>query len=567
MDEQPSPIAFDETIEAPPGVTPAGGDADYTSGRADARPKRRLVQLVQGGSSQSAGETPAILRSRLRTVSLLFFVGFATFLLYRLLFPWDEPVPGTVTTIWAHAGTTLLLGLVALGLCRKCSLSITTLRTAEGVVFGVAAAFFLVLQYFVLHRCCYLPGERPFIPNIVAPWIMIAYVYALFIPNNWRRAAIVLVPTTFAPVVLFYHMYATVPQFRELTALPEFGGLLVEQPLLMGLTLLSCVVGVHTINSLRREALEARKLGQYHLKRLIGSGGMGEVYLAEHQMMKRPCAIKLIRPEKAGDPRVLARFEREVRTTAKLSHWNNIDIYDYGRTDDGTFYYVMEYLPGHNIGELVQRHGPLPTARVVHLIRQVCDALGEAHAMGLVHRDLKPANIYSAYRGGRFDVAKVLDFGLAKPRFATVDVELTQDGSITGSPLFMSPEQATGSDDVDHRSDIYSLGAVMYFMLTGRPPFVEDRPLKVMFAHASQDVVAPRELNPDIPPAMEAVVLRCLEKDPAARFQSAGELAAALVDADHEGYWDSQSAAVWWENYGCPERKRMIAETFQIAAV
>jgi serine/threonine-protein kinase len=335
----------------------------------------------------------------------------------------------------------------------------------------------------------------------------------------------------------------------------------------MGLTLLACVVGVQTINSLRREAFEAKKLGQYRLKRLIGSGGMGEVYLAEHQMMKRPCAIKLIRPEKAGDPRVLARFEREVQTTAKLSHWNNIDIYDYGRTDDGTFYYVMEYLPGHNIGELVERHGALPSARVVHLIRQVCDALAEAHAMGLVHRDLKPANIYSAYRGGRFDVAKVLDFGLAKPSFASEDMALTQDGAVTGSPLFMSPEQATGSDELDHRSDIYSLGAVMYFMLTGRPPFLGDKPLKVMFAHASQDVVPLRELNPEVSPAMERVVLRCLEKDPADRFQSVDELAMALLDADSDGSWTSDSAAAWWEDFGCPERKRMIAETFQAAAV
>jgi serine/threonine-protein kinase len=294
---------------------------------------------------------------------------------------------------------------------------------------------------------------------------------------------------------------------------------------------------------------------------------MGEVYLAEHQLMKRPCAIKLIRPEKAGDPRVLARFEREVRTTAQLSHWNNIDIYDYGRTDDGTFYYVMEYLPGHNIGELVDRHGPLPSARVVHLIKQVCAALAEAHEMGLVHRDLKPANIYSAYRGGVFDVAKVLDFGLAKPRLAADDVSLTQDGSITGSPLFMSPEQATGSDDLDHRSDIYSLGAVMYFMLTGRPPFVDDKPLKVMFAHASREVVPPRELVPAIRPDLEVVVMRCLEKDPDDRFQSVEDLASALTEADREGLWDSDSAAVWWENYGCPERKRLIAETFQTAAV
>jgi serine/threonine-protein kinase len=500
----------------------------------------------------------------------LFFVGFAAFLLARLLFPWEDPTARDRALIWVHVGTTLLLGILAVGLCRSCPMSAVKLRTFEGLLFGVPAAFFLLLHHAMLLHCSHL-SDGPFIPNVLAAWVMMAFAYALFIPNNWRRALAVLVPITLAPVGLFYYLYASVPHFRELAGRPELGGMLIEQPLLMGLTLLGCTVGVQTINSLRREAFEAKKLGQYRLKRLIGSGGMGEVYLAEHQLMKRPCAIKLIRPEKAGDPRVLARFEREVRTTAQLSHWNNIDIYDYGRTDDGTFYYVMEYLPGHNIGELVDMHGPLPSARVVHLIKQVCAALGEAHAMGLVHRDLKPANIYSAYRGGKFDVAKVLDFGLAKPTgpflVATEDTALTQEGSITGSPLFMSPEQATGSDDLDHRSDIYSLGAVMYFMLTGRPPFVDDKPLKVMFAHASRDVVPPRDYVPGIRPDLEAVVLRCLEKDPADRFQSVEDLAAALAEADREGLWDSDSAAVWWENYGCPDRKRLIAETFQTAAV
>jgi serine/threonine-protein kinase len=554
----PSSISFAETIEAPLGATSANGHPP------NGRKGKCRIAPIGGSPSQTSGETVEVLRSRLRIVSILFFVGFATFLLYRLLFPWDDPTARDNLLTGMHVSTTVLLGVLAIGLCRTCPLSAAKLRVFEGLLFGVPAAFFLLLHHAVLLHCAGL-SDNPFIPNLLAAWIMMAFAYALFIPNNWRRALAVLVPITLAPVGLFYYLYIAAPGFRELTSRPEIGGMLMEQPLIMGLTLLACTVGVHTINSLRREAFEAKKLGQYRLKRLIGSGGMGEVYLAEHQLMKRPCAIKLIRPEKAGDPRVLARFEREVRTTAQLSHWNNIDIYDYGRTDDGTFYYVMEYLPGHNIGELVDQHGPLPAARVVHLVKQVCAALAEAHEMGLVHRDLKPANIYSAYRGGKFDVAKVLDFGLAKPSFASEDASLTQEGSITGSPLFMSPEQATGSDDLDHRSDIYSLGAVMYFMLTGRPPFVDDKPLKVMFAHASLEVVPPRSLVPTIPPDLEAVVLRCLEKEPVDRFQSVEDLAAALVEADREGLWDADSAADWWENYGCPERKRLIAETFQAA--
>jgi serine/threonine-protein kinase len=235
-----------------------------------------------------------------------------------------------------------------------------------------------------------------------------------------------------------------------------------------------------------RRIVAARQLGQYKLKRPIGSGGMGDVYLAEHLLMKRPCAIKVIRPEKAGDPKVLARFEREVQATAKLSHWNSIDIFDYGRADDGTFYYVMEFLPGMSLAELVRRYGAMPAARALHLMKHACDALQEAHEVGLVHRDIKPANIFAAVRGGMFDVAKLLDFGLAKPLADADAAQLTQEGSITGSPMFMSPEQAIGDRDPDARSDVYAVGSVLYFLLTGRPPFDDENPMKVLIAHAHE---------------------------------------------------------------------------------
>jgi serine/threonine-protein kinase len=263
---------------------------------------------------------------------------------------------------------------------------------------------------------------------------------------------------------------------------------------------------------------------------------------------------------------VLARFEREVRATAKLSHWNTIDIYDYGRTADGTFYYVMEFLPGHNLGELVKGHGPLPPARLLYLMRQICDALIEAHSHGLVHRDLKPANIYCAYRGGMFDVAKLLDFGLAKPLTDAKNDGLTQEGSITGSPLFMSPEQAS-SDEVDARSDIYSLGAVMYYMATGKAPFEYENPLKVMIAHASEDPEPPRYLNADIPSELEEIILRSMEKRPADRFQTVAELREALDHVPTDAEWNSRLAADWWNNFGCPQRKAMAAEAVELAAV
>jgi serine/threonine-protein kinase len=307
--------------------------------------------------------------------------------------------------------------------------------------------------------------------------------------------------------------------------------------------------GTHLINALRREAFEAKQLGQYRLIARIGAGGMGEVHLAEHRMLKRPCAIKLIRPEQAGDPNTLARFEREVQMTARLSHWNTVEIFDYGRTDDGTFYYVMEYLPGLSLEDLLARYGPLPADRATYLLRQICQGLREAHAIGLIHRDIKPGNIIVAQRGGLYDVAKLLDFGLVKPIVEVSSARLTQDGAISGTPLFMSPEQARGIDSLDGRSDIYSLGAVAYAMLTGRPPFEEINPFDVMVAHARDDVVPPSRRQAGVPADLEQVVLCCLAKMPEDRFSDVDTLERALADCAAADRWTQAMAIRWWEEH------------------
>jgi serine/threonine-protein kinase len=408
---------------------------------------------------------------------------------------------------------------------------------------------------------------NPGLTNLVPPWMMLIFTYAMFIPNTWRRAAVVLGIMGLLPVLLMIELCWREPEIWALSQTEQFSGHFSGQFLMILIAVVVGTIGVETIGTLRREAFTAKQLGQYRLKQKLGAGGMGEVYLAEHQMLKRPCAVKLIRPEKAGDPKMLARFEREVRATAKLSHWNSIDIYDYGHTADGTFYYLMEYLPGHNVNEVVEQYGTMPAGRVVFLMEQICGALAEAHGVGLVHRDIKPANIFCAYRGGVFDVAKLLDFGLAKPLSENRDANLTQEGAITGSPLFMSPEQATGSDTVDARSDIYSLGAVMYYMLTGQPPFAYENPFKAMVAHASEAVVPPRQLNVEVPEGLEEVVLRCLEKEPEDRFQDVLMLQRALRDVELTDNWTSEAAANWWRCNGCPVRKKMAAELIEAAAV
>jgi serine/threonine-protein kinase len=334
--------------------------------------------------------------------------------------------------------------------------------------------------------------------------------------------------------------------YAELAEVMTVGGVL-QHLVVIGLAAIASVFGTHLIKTLHRDASEAQQLGQYRLIAPLGAGGMGDVYLAEHRMLKRPCAIKLIRPEQAGDPRVLARFEREVRMTARLSHWNTVEIFDYGRTEDGTFFYVMEYLPGLSLEDLLQQHGPLLAERVIYLLRQACRGLQEAHAIGMIHRDIKPANVFAAHRGGQYDVVKLLDFGLVKPVAEIASARLTQEGAISGTPLFMSPEQARALGDLDARSDIYSLGALAYTLLTGRAPFERESPLEVMIAHARDDVVPPSQLQADVPADLERVILRCLAKRREDRFHDAASLERALAECAVADKWTQAHAVRWWQ--------------------
>jgi serine/threonine-protein kinase len=400
--------------------------------------------------------------------------------------------------------------------------------------------------------------------NPISPWMILIFNYSLFIPNTARRASVVLGIMVLLPLLIMLSTWFLDPVIAQ----TYDGTLIFSSFLRLFLAAATGVAGVATISRLRVEAFEAKQLGQYKLRRLIGEGGMGEVYLAEHLLMKRPVAIKLIRPNKANDPQALARFEREVRATAKLSHWNSIEIFDYGHTPDGTFYYVMEYLPGMSLAEMVERYGALPPERVIFLLAQVCDALGEAHDLGLLHRDIKPGNIYSAIRGGKCDVAKLLDFGLAKPIYQTdaPSLDLTAAGSITGSPLYMSPEQASGQSEPDARSDIYALGAVAYFLLTGRPPFNGENPIQVLLAQATQEVTPPSRHRREIPADLEQIVLRCLAKQPSERYSSTVELADALRACSSHGRWNHRTADTWWDAHCELHRDEACEESMKIAS-
>jgi tRNA A-37 threonylcarbamoyl transferase component Bud32 len=296
----------------------------------------------------------------------------------------------------------------------------------------------------------------------------------------------------------------------------------------------------------REAELKANKLGQYTLGEKLGEGGMGEVYKATHAMLRRPTAIKLLRSQDSDQ--AIQRFEREVQITSQLTHPNTISIFDYGRTENGTFYYVMEYLAGLSLDRLVMQAGPLPEARTIHLLRQVCESLREAHLQGLVHRDIKPANIMICQRGGIYDFVKVLDFGLVKDVSSSQNVKLTAASTVTGTPQYLSPEAIQHPDHTDSRSDIYAVGAVGYFMLTGTPVFEGNKPLEVLQKHLSDPVELPSErLKRPIANDIEQVIVRCLDKSREKR-PYIDELLAELNSCKDSHTWGNAEAEQWWNS-------------------
>lgn len=303
----------------------------------------------------------------------------------------------------------------------------------------------------------------------------------------------------------------------------------------------------HVIYGLQQEVRRARNLGNYTLDQKLGEGGMGEVYLAHHAFLKRPTAIKLLPPEKLGE-QAIARFEREVKELSRLSHPNTVAIFDFGRTPQGIFYYAMEYLDGLDLDELVELDGPQPASRVIHVLAQVAHALAEAHDEGLIHRDIKPANVVLCHRGGVPDLAKVVDFGLVKD-LKTPSPHLSTSDVITGTPQFMAPESLTRPDQIDGRTDLYALGAVGYFLLTGEHVFEGKTLVEICSHHLHTPPEPPSARRADVPADLEAVLLRCLEKDAAARFGHARDLRRALLACSAAGDWREVEAEAWWRTH------------------
>lgn len=465
---------------------------------------------------------------------------------------------------WAPPVVMLAASLIVLALARGSWLATSTVITL-GLVYQVVISYCIALsQYFNAFR-----GVRPeFISgdlvgvSAVALWMLF---FTVLVPSKPRNALIALTLSgAAAPVTIGF-----LASFGNAPALP-----VTDFSMIFVFPYVACVlmsyVAARIIYRLGTDISRAREMGSYRLLDLIGRGGMGEVWRAEHNMLARPAAIKLIRADVIGADAsametALARFEREAQVTASLQSPHTVDLYDYGISEDGSMYYVMELLDGVDLESLVNRVGPLAAERVVYILRQACLSLGEAHRKRLIHRDVKPANLYLCQHAFRYDFLKVLDFGLVKPD-PTVETRpaepVTEVGAIAGTPDFMAPEMVAGGVEIDGRADIYSLGCVAYWMLTGHRVFQETTAIATIVAHMNTPPEPPSAMTElPIPAALDSLVLTCLEKDPARRPQTAEKLHDALAEINVRTPWTADRAAEWWRLHAPAGRVREMSST------
>ena len=373
-------------------------------------------------------------------------------------------------------------------------------------------------------------------------------------PLPWRRA----IPVPLACVAAYPAALALASIF-----LPGLRAQWLDRPTLAVLidnqmfVVAGAAVGIfasHMIDHAQRQVRQARQLGNYRLKARIGRGGSGDVWLARQLPLERDVALKVLRDQSWRSKEAVRRFTLEARAASGLKHPNTIRIFDFGASDDGVLFIAMELLEGLDIEALVAASGPLPAARVVHFARQLCGSLAEAHARGVLHRDIKPANLFVARLGDEHDVVKVLDFGVA--RLQGPAQTQTEEGVLFGTPDFMAPE-ICGGERADARSDVYSIGASLYYMLTGTPLFPDHSVTEVIMMHISTTPDVPSSRVPGIPADLEAVVMKCLAKDPGARFRSVDELDAALAACAGAGAWSREDAFAWWAGWSVvPARLR-----------
>ncbi len=501
-------------------------------------------------------EDRAFLQRRVALFGGVIGGGFLFFWLYRVtgLLLFDRQEGLSHPSLWWHLGAAAAL-LALWWSCRRGRRSARFIRVAElaALVVGVIATgvmsiyipfdgrpdfiLLLALSNLVLGRAVLVPssGRSTLVLGIVVAVVLVSCVYlgaARLDAGAWKR--------------LYPELTFRSPERSALDVTLEVAAWWL-------LTIVLSTATSVVIYGLRRKIRDAEQLGQYRLEEKLGEGGMGTVYRASHAMLRRPTAVKLLPPDKAGAEN-LRRFEQEVQLTASLRHPNTITIFDYGHTADGLFYYAMEHVDGLTLTDLVARTGPQPPGRVVHLVRQAASALVEAHGVGLVHRDIKPGNIkvhlLHSYGGGG-DSVKVLDFGLVKEIRQEGGLDRTNEAHLAGTPQYMAPESITEPEAVDGRADVYALGAVAYYLLTGTHVFSGRSVVELCSHHLhSAPEPASSRLGAQIPPELEELVARCLKKDPAERPQTAFELERRLSACSGITEWTAEDASGWWATHG-----------------
>jgi serine/threonine-protein kinase len=519
--------------------------------------KESLFFRDEGLRGHDSGLPPDLLSQsarRLRILALLYaFVFFMAAYFPAVLFSEHRAHLASSFFSWVPGVISIAVALVVAALTSSPAISVRTVMLI-GLGFEVASSYGIAAAEFL----------EPGVIDFNSRWVGLSWVavwtllFTVVVPSSPARTVLAtLASVSSVPVVTgFVIVHNGVPG----ATLDKFFLALLFPYLLV---VVMAYVGARVIYALGKEVTSARALGAYRLVERLGSGGMGEVWLARHHLLARPAAIKLVRPDAlgtndAGRYRELQdRLGREAQATAMMRSPHTIELYDFGLANDGTFYYVMELLDGFDLQTLIERFGPVPVERAIHLLIQVCDSLGEAHAEGLIHRDIKPANVYICRHGREVDFVKVLDFGMVKSLRDNDDMQtrFTTEHVVCGTPAFMAPEQVLGSTVVDRRADLYAVGCLAYWLITGQLVFTGTT-MEILVQHTRAVPVRPSERSElDVPPKLDDVILTCLSKDPDDRPASADILAETLASIATASTWTSRRAQEWW-NMHHPRRRQ-----------
>jgi eukaryotic-like serine/threonine-protein kinase len=511
----------------------------------------RAGQRAGSSASGTGALAPELLSQsvqRLRILALLYaFTFFMAGFFPNLLFAEDRARFFQNAANWVPGVISIAGGLLMWAFTRRTRVPMATIMNV-GLLFEVVSCYGIALAEYL--EPVRLDMNAWLGLSWVAAW---APLFTVVIPTRPRKAALFTLASVSAPPVVIAFMVVTRRTIFSPDAKTFFFWIVLPYLLI---TVMS-YVGAHVVYGLGKAVTAARELGSYRLVERLGQGGMGEVWRAQHRLLARPAAIKLIRTQQGADggssDEAVRRFEREAQVTAGLTSPHTVQLFDFGVAADGNFYYVMELLDGLDLQTLVGRHGPLPAERAIYLLRQVCHSLAEAELHGLVHRDIKPANLFVCRYGGEYDFVKVLDFGIAKAvpsMMETGAVDLTRDNLLRGTPAYIAPEQVLGESQVDSRADIYATGCVAYFLLTGELVFTAETPMALVVQHASAPPTPPSARSElQIPPALDRVVMNCLAKRPQDRPQSAKELSRRLSEVGLSNPWTEERAREWWEAY------------------